>query len=62
MIASRPKARSHRATKDLQDCPDCGSALTHIEPPAVRLVSSLLWTYPTPYAGKKCKSCGWQVG
>lgn len=59
---ARPKSRSHRPAKDLQDCPACGTALSHIEAPAVRLVSSLAWTYPVPYAGKKCKACGWQVG
>lgn len=60
---TRPvRVRSHAATKDLKDCPECGSTLTHIESPTVRLVSSLAWTYPVPYAGKKCPKCGWQVG
>ena len=61
-MAARPKVRSHGATKRLADCPECGAALTPVEPPAVRLVSSLAWTYPVPFAGQKCKACGWQVG
>ena len=58
-MAARPKVRSHRATKNLVDCPECGSALAQVESPVVRLVSSRDWTYPVPYAGKKCKACGW---
>lgn len=61
-MASRPKVRSHRAAKELDACPECGSALTQVAAPAVRLVSSLEWTYPTPYAGQKCKTCGWTAG
>jgi hypothetical protein len=61
-MAARPTARSHGATKHLKECPECGGALADIERPAVRLVSSLTWLYPVPYAGKKCPKCGWQVG
>jgi RNase P subunit RPR2 len=60
-MAARPTSRPHRPAKKLEACPDCGSALTQAAAPVVRLVSSLDWTYPAPYAGQTCKACGWKA-
>jgi hypothetical protein len=60
---TRPtRVRSPKTPKMMDACPECGSALASIEPPVVRLVSSMEWTYPAPHAGRKCRSCGWTSG
>ena len=53
---------SRREAKALATCPECGGPLTAIQSAAARVVSSVVLGPPVPYAGKRCKTCGWQVG
>ena len=60
-MAKAPVA-SRRQAKALAACPECDGPLTAIQSAAARAVSSVVLGYPSPYAGKECKKCGWQVG
>ncbi|MFA5944406.1 MAG: hypothetical protein WC876_08075 [Candidatus Thermoplasmatota archaeon] len=53
---------SRREVKALALCPECDGPLTPIQSAAARVVSSVVLGYPSTYAGKQCKKCGWQVG
>jgi RNase P subunit RPR2 len=58
-MASRPSSRPPPAVRRLVACPECDAPLKQVAPPAVRLVSSLEWSYPSPSTRQTCTACGW---